>query len=45
MHTMDKILNAVEKVLINKIENARTEKTAIRAEAKFGFPTVAITAL
>jgi hypothetical protein len=42
---MANILNVMEKVLINKIENARTEKTAIRADAKFGFPTVAITAL
>jgi hypothetical protein len=39
------ILHALEKVLTNKIENARAEKTAIRADAKFGFPTVAITAL
>ena len=45
IHTMAKILNIVEKVLMNKIENARTEKTAIRADAKFGLPTVAITAL
>jgi hypothetical protein len=35
----------MEKVLTNKIENARVEKIAIRADAKFGFPTVAITAL
>jgi hypothetical protein len=42
---MASILKVMEKVLINKIENARTEKTAIRADAKFGFPTVAITAL
>jgi hypothetical protein len=42
---MANILNVLEKDLINKIENARTEKTAIRADAKFGFPTVAITAL
>jgi hypothetical protein len=42
---MANTLNAMEKVLTNKIENARTEKTAIRADAKLGFPTVAITAL
>ena len=45
MHTMANTLNVLEKFLINKIENARTEKIAISADAKFGFPTVAITAL
>ena len=45
IHTMANILNMMEKVLTNKIENARVEKIAIRADAKFGFPTVAITAL
>jgi hypothetical protein len=42
---MANILNVVEKLLTNKVENARTEKIAISAEAKFGFPTVAITEL
>jgi hypothetical protein len=45
MHMMANILKVVEKVLTNKIEKAKTEKTAMSADAKFGFPTVAITAL
>ena len=40
-----KTLNVDEKFLTNKIVKARTEKIAMRADAKFGFPTVAITAL
>jgi hypothetical protein len=45
MHMMADILNMGENVLTNKIVNAKTEKTAMSADAKFGFPTVAITAL